>query len=57
MELPEFNPAELRVIGRFAQNLLGCALEAGDDPGLLMSIYNKTQDFLGVSLDNGEFVG
>jgi hypothetical protein len=57
MDLPEFSPEELRVIGRLAQNLLGCALDAGDDPGLLMSIYNKTQDFLDVSLDNSEFVG
>ena len=44
--MPEFTPDELRIIGRLAQNLLGAALEGGDDPGLLMSIYNKTQDFL-----------
>jgi len=54
--MPEFTPEELRVIGRLAQNLLECALDGGSDPGLLMSIYNKTQDFLEVDLDNDEFV-
>jgi hypothetical protein len=44
--MPDFSSEELRVIARLAQNLLGSALEAGLDPGILMSIYNKTEDFL-----------
>lgn len=44
--MSDFTEQELRVIARLAQNLLGNALEAGFDPGILMSIYNKTEDFL-----------
>lgn len=44
--MPDFTPDELRIIARLAQNLLGNALEAGLDPGVLMSIYNKTADLL-----------
>jgi hypothetical protein len=50
--MPDFTPRELRIIARLTQNLLASALDAGGDPGLLMSIYNKTQDFLDISLDN-----
>lgn len=44
--MPDFTAQELRIIARLVQNLLGSALEAGLDPGILMSIYNKTEDFL-----------
>ena len=43
---PKFSEAELRVIARLVQNLMSSAVEAGLDPGLLESIYYKTQDFL-----------
>lgn len=42
--MPEFTKQELQVIGRLVQNLLGSALDAGLDPGVLMSIYNKILD-------------
>jgi hypothetical protein len=41
-----FSESELRVIARLAQNLLSCAVEAELDPGVLETIYYKTQDFL-----------
>lgn len=47
--MPDFSSEELRVIARLVQNLLGNALEAGLDPGILMSIYNKTEDFLDIA--------
>jgi len=47
--MPDFTEDELKLIGRLAQNLLENALDAGVDPGILMSIYNKTQDFLDIT--------
>jgi len=41
-----FTACELRVIGRLAQNLLSCVVEADLDSGELETIYYKTQDFL-----------
>lgn len=42
----QFEECELRVIARLAVNLMTNAAEAGLDPGLLESIYYKTQEFL-----------
>jgi len=44
--LVDFSVAELRFIGRLAQNLLSCANEAGLDPGVVASVYYKTQEFI-----------
>lgn len=46
----QFEEAELRVIARLTANLMSSAVEAGLDPGLLESIYFKTQEFLDTSL-------
>jgi len=42
----QFEEAELRTIARLVQNLMSCAIEAGLDPGVLESIYYKTQEYL-----------
>jgi len=43
----QFTTAELKTIARLAQNLYSSAVEAElEVPGVLESIYYKTQDFL-----------
>jgi hypothetical protein len=42
----QFDDAELRTIARLVQNLMSCAVEAGLDPGVLESIYYKTQEYV-----------
>lgn len=41
----DFSEDELRFIGRLARNLLACAADAGLDPGVVESVYYKTQEF------------
>jgi hypothetical protein len=41
----DFSEDELRFIGRLARNLLACAVDAGLDPGVVESVYYKTQEF------------
>jgi len=53
----QFTAAELKTIARLAQNLYSSAVEAElEVPGVLESIYYKTQDFLDKPLDNNDFV-
>jgi len=53
----QFTAAELKTIARLAQNLYSSAVEAElEVPGVLESIYYKTQDFLDKPLDNDDFV-
>lgn len=42
----QFDEDELRTIARLVANLMSCAVEAGLDPGVLESIYYKTQEYL-----------
>ena len=42
----EFTDAEVKVIARLAGNLMACAFEAGQDAGVLESIYYKTSSQL-----------
>jgi hypothetical protein len=53
----QFTATELETIARLVQNLYASAVEAElEVPGVLESIYYKTQEFLDQPLDNGDFV-
>lgn len=48
----EFTPAEVRVIAQLTGNLMASAFEAGLDPGVLESIYYKTNPSLDDEREN-----